>query len=161
LRFMPLKHNQHQNSEVQAFARDLGVDALTFRKAYLERGSIDCRSEFAPANSVLPGKPSESTSCFSCARPWTNLTVFSGGQVVICENDYNAEYSFGSADDASIRKLLFGRRRRTLLRQFAGNGLPFCRDCEFIDQQSATLNISTISFGGRSPDAPRNQADAA
>jgi MoaA/NifB/PqqE/SkfB family radical SAM enzyme len=153
LRFIVMKHNEQQLGGVEAFARELGVDAVTWRSALVVRDGRQFGDRLAPtapdyrrsADPAAPGAgvPAQRRPC--CNRPYANLTVFSGGEVVFCENDYNARFAIGHVDRTSLRDALASGAARAMLRGFRrGTPLPpFCSGCEFCHDRRPTLNVTT------------------
>ena len=151
LRFIVMKHNEHQLAGVEAFARDLGVDAVTWRTPILARGDRQEVAGLAPdapayRRDALPADPQP------CNRPFANLTVFSGGELVFCENDYNAGSVIGIAGQESLRAAWSAPRARRMLRDFRlGDHTPsFCAACEFRNSRKPTFNVTTKLLRGES-----------
>ena len=153
IRFIVMKHNEHQLAGVESFARDLGVDAVTWRTPALTRGGRQFADRFAPGDPTYrrdasPADPeSGHPACgrLHCSRPLANLTVFSGGEVVFCENDYDAQFPLGHIDRSSVREMLSSGPARKMLRDFqrAAHSPPFCSGCEFRRHGKPTLNVTT------------------
>ena len=161
IRFIVMKHNEHQLADVEAFAKDLGVDAVTWRTPLLAQGELQFADSLAPddpnyrrkkvSSNTDPGEPGPAHQ--SCNRPFANLTVFSSGEVVFCENDYNAQFALGHIGHTSIRDLLSAAPAHKMLRGFhrATSLPPFCEKCDFRLSGRPTLNVTTKFFpkGGR------------
>jgi pyruvate-formate lyase-activating enzyme len=151
IRFIVMKHNEHQLADVETFAKDLGVDAVTWRTPLLAQGGRQFADSLAPDNPGYrrdAGSDSAGPIRQRCNRPFANLTVFSGGEVVFCENDYNAQFALGQFDGASLRALLSSAPARKMLRGFRhGTSLPaFCSTCEFRHSRKPTFNVTTKFF---------------
>jgi radical SAM protein with 4Fe4S-binding SPASM domain len=82
---------------------------------------------------------------FYCHRPYANLTVFSNGDVVSCENDFNATLPLGNVRDQSLYQILSSARSKSFLKAFRYNPdqFSFCNTCEFRDIKHHTANIKT------------------
>jgi len=161
LRFIVMKHNEHQVPQVKDFAESLGVDIVTFRSAVVHRGEIDVEKDIAP-DSVeyrqynYEGSPSKKNRVTKknsyCHRPYANLTVFSNGEVVHCENDFNATMQFGNLKDSDLHKIISSSEDGSFLRMFRRNLdlIPFCRDCEMRGLKRRTANVKSFVLGEKS-----------
>lgn len=155
LRFIVMKHNEHQIDRVKKFAEDLGADRLTFRSAVVRRSALDLQDSLTPHSSEFQqsgcngfpsgGNPAGRLNNY-CHRPYANLTVFSNGDVVTCENDFNAAFPLGNIADQSIRNILSSGKSRTFLKTFRENldRFMFCRECENRYMKGHTANVKTF-----------------
>ena len=82
-----------------------------------------------------------------CHRPYANLTIFSNGDVVACENDYNASMVLGNIDEQSVRNILASPRARSFFARFLKDLdlQDFCRECENRYIKGETANITTYT----------------
>ena len=161
LRFIVMKHNEHQLPGVETFAQELGVDAVTWRTPILTRGDrqfTDRCEPCAPGYQRNPpprdaGTEGTDPSCRHCNRPFANLTVFSGGEVVFCENDYDAQFVLGRAGPSPVRDALRSAPARDMIRNLrsAATLPPFCRTCEFRFSRKPTFNVTTKLFAREKP----------
>jgi radical SAM protein with 4Fe4S-binding SPASM domain len=156
LRFIVMKHNEHQVCRVKPFAKSMGVNAVSFRSAVSRRASIDLERTLSPENLQfqprgIEKKASPAGRCargeeFYCHRPYANLTIFSGGEIVACENDYNATVAFGNVNGGSLKKILSSSPAREFFRVFRNNTdrYDFCRSCDLRNCKRDTHNIRTV-----------------
>jgi MoaA/NifB/PqqE/SkfB family radical SAM enzyme len=160
LRFIVLKHNEHQLEDVRQFARDLGVDAFTIRAGIVQRSGIDSAEDLCPSNPGLRRdtltRASQNTAVQRnghCPRPFTNLTVFSNGAVVVCEEDYDASQEVGNIADVRVTELLRSSRRARLARATGIDcgEFSFCRNCTAGGGRISSLNIETVLLGEKRP----------
>lgn len=144
LRFIVMKHNEHQLPGVEAFARDLGVDAVTWRTPILARGDQRVVAGLAPDDPAYR-RDASAAEPQPCNRPLANLTVFSGGEMVFCENDCNAGSVIGMAGQESLREAWSTPRARRMLRDFRRRTATpsFCATCEFRNSRKPTFNVTT------------------
>ncbi len=158
LRFIVMKHNEHQVEAFKAMAREMGVDALSLRLPAVQREKVNLEKTLAPRLMSIRGDSGEKRhrgtrmwrpSSAHCSRPFANLTILSNGDVVLCENDYNAEFSPGNASRSRIRDILSSRKAKALLEAFRRHpeSLPFCRNCEKHDLKGDRLNIEHRVIG--------------
>ena len=152
LRFIVMKHNEHQVEAFKAMAREMGVDFLSLRLPAVQREKVNLEKTLAPRLMPIQEDSGEKRhrgsriwcpSSAPCSRPLANLTIFSNGDVVLCENDYNAEFSPGNASRNRIRDILSSRKAKALFKAFRRNpeSLPFCRNCDKHDLKGDRLNI--------------------
>jgi radical SAM protein with 4Fe4S-binding SPASM domain len=153
-RFIVMKHNEHQVGKVKDFAENLGVDMVTFRSAVIDRGALNLEEDLTPHIETyqqfeytgLPGRKHRiERNDFYCHRPYANLTIFSNGDVVSCENDYNAAVPLGNVQDQSLREIVSSARSISFLKAFRRDRdrFEFCRDCELRDIKHRTANVKT------------------
>jgi len=154
LRFIVMKHNEHQVDQVKEFAQDLGVDVITFRSAVVRRAKIDFTDRLTPLSVDFQRFNYKSTSysngskCLNnyCHRPYANLTIFSNGEVVTCENDFNATLPLGNVADQSLRNILSSGKARKFYKTFRKDldQFIFCKECEMRHMQGHTANVQTF-----------------
>lgn len=153
-RFIVMRHNEHQVGKVKDFAENLGVDVVTYRSAVVDRGGLNFEDNLTPNIETyqqfeytgLPGRKHRiERDGFYCHRPYANLTIFSNGDVVSCENDYNATVTLGNVKDQSLRKIVSSARSSSFLKDFHRDRdrFKFCRDCELRDIKHRTANVKT------------------
>lgn len=154
-RFIVMKHNEHQVGQVREFAERLGVDMVTFRSAVVQRAeTINLEKTLTPdapdyQQYRYRGSPEKEHGVrhrkFSCRRPYANLTVFSNGDVVPCENDFNGRTAYGNLTQHSVHDILASESAKAFLRGFRDNSdqYEFCRTCEFHDLLHETANVET------------------
>jgi len=154
LRFIVMKHNEHQVVQVENFARNLGVDAYSFRSALARRSRVDYGEELIPKSpefqrynykaSQTDGKGRQQLNNY-CHRPYANLTIFSNGDVVACENDFNAAAPLGNASKQRIGDIISSGKARNFFKVFSRDPVQFdfCRECESRYSTGHTPNIQT------------------
>ncbi len=152
-RFIVMKHNEHQAYKVKDFAKNLGVDVVTFRSAVLRRGKTDRENDLLPDESTYQMHESQNPSAKGlhirpknlCHRPYANLTVFSDGSVVACEEDYDAVFPMGNVSKQSLRDILSSSNFKKFLYEFKKDPRQFyfCKSCELLDSRYKTHNVKT------------------
>jgi radical SAM protein with 4Fe4S-binding SPASM domain len=157
LRFIVMKHNEHQVDQVKEFAQDLGVDVITFRSAIVRRSKIDFEEKLIPLSADLRNFNNKNNTSDSngpkrcnnyCHRPYANLTIFSNGEVVTCENDFNATLPLGNVADQSIHEILSSGKAREFYKSFRKelDQFMFCKECEIRYLEGGSANVRTITF---------------
>lgn len=158
LRFLVMRHNEHQARAFEKMALELGADAASLRFPIVRRRGVDLEGGRAllPEAHGIPIVPKRRTGrrriglpAVRCGRPYGNLTIFSNGDLVLCENDENASFPLGNASRNGIREILASRHARNLLAAFRKRPgeFPFCVDCEANLHRGDSLNLRTRVFG--------------
>ena len=102
LQFLVMRHNQHQLDQVRAWAREAGIDKLTFKSVQVYN--------FDKASSIIPTLVTKSRyrqqpdgswemakhTSNRCHRIWSTVVVTWDGKVVPCCYDKNADYQTGN-----------------------------------------------------------------
>lgn len=152
MRFIVMKHNQHQVPELEEFARNHGFDFLTVRTLSI----IDTETPDAEHQRLIP---EEKSLCayqyaaggriekndFYCFEPFWFPTVFADGTVVSCEQDYNAQLPMGMLSECNDFKSIWDSQRakevRKQVRDHSGQ-LSFCRNCPYRDRRTSDCCIA-------------------
>lgn len=161
LRFLVMRHNEHQARAFERKALELGADAASLRFPVVRRRDIDLEGRLEPLHETCetPTAPKRRTGrrgiglpAAHCGRPYANLTIFSNGEMVLCENDENASFPLGNASRNGIRDILASRHAGNLLAAFRRRPgeFPFCVDCEANRHRGDSLNLRTRVFGKES-----------
>lgn len=139
LRFIVMKHSEHEIPRLEEYARSLGVDVLTLRKFHFVPGTgQDAGSELAPSEAKfqLPALPQESrkpvrVSRNPCRNLWNCPTVHWDGTVCSCFMDFNERRPLGSLAEQSFQEIWYGEAYRKLRRAFHRHWqqLPLCGAC--------------------------------
>jgi len=168
-RFIVMKHNEHQLEGVRDFAKDLGVDVVTFRSAVIRRKGVDLENSLAPKtprfrrfinNSGPLAVSMIKAEKNYCHRPYANLTILSNGDIVLCENDFDATLPLGNVAKKSILEILSSDQSRQLYKEFCFdlNSFSFCRECELRDTKHTTANVQTIFLNSELHDNNKNNS---
>lgn len=150
-RFIVMQHNEHQVPHVRAFAESLGVDAVAFRSANVRRGNVDYTESLTPRSSEFQRELRDAAQPDQqkrCSRPDANLTIFSNGDVVICERDVNAEQAIGNVNTAPLHRLLYSTQSASQLHLFRRRQeqLSYCASCEHRRMLGRTANVTTATL---------------
>ena len=152
MRFIVMKHNQHQVPELEQFARDHHFDLLSLRTLSI----IDTESPDAAHQCLVPddeelrayhyrnGQRLQRDD-FICLEPFWFPTVFADGTLVACEQDYNARLSMGQINDTtSFSDLWFSDHAKSIRRQIRDRGgeVSFCRNCPYRDRGTTDCSIA-------------------
>ena len=83
-----------------------------------------------------PNKPQSTTTVSApCLIPYTDLTIYPGGQVGLCCSDVLETQDFGSCAEKTLLEIYNGEKMKAVRRAMAKGraAIPICRDCDFID----------------------------
>jgi hypothetical protein len=137
MRFIIMKHNQHEVPRLEEFAAAHGFDQVSLRRLSIvatpagriahESLSLDGENTDPPA---VPGRGLRPE--FICQQPFWYPSVYADGTLVACEQDCNAEAPVGViAGGTSFSDVWYGRQAREVRRTVrdAPYTLGCCRDC--------------------------------
>ena len=156
LRFVVMKHNEHEIQAAKRMARDLGVDVFSLKTADFPPDLAGARDElYVPDNDRYKRYEYEADTFrrrkkpFVCMRPWKRVTLDALGHVIACESDYKNAYSFGLAGKGeSIERVWKGAAARGFRRRFnkGHNDYSMCRDCTTRDLKSSDCVVERIDL---------------
>lgn len=126
LKFIVMKHNQHELKEVKEYAKRLGVEfrletftaRAFYNKVYNESETIKMACNYAPNDkkySIYDTEKSLKTKILHtyrsqnktpCYVPWGSTEILYNGEVRPCVVDFDSEYKFGNIlEDKSFYKV--------------------------------------------------------
>jgi radical SAM protein with 4Fe4S-binding SPASM domain len=145
LRFMVMRHNEHELPQLEAFSRSLGVDALVikkmnpvFRAPYGEKEAKGQEAAFLPKDSRylrFAYDPASKTAIKvrrnPCRNLWNSATISWDGMVSPCCCDPDGNYSLGNINETAFKSIWHGAPYRRMRSLFSGNWeqIPICREC--------------------------------
>jgi radical SAM protein with 4Fe4S-binding SPASM domain len=166
LRFIAMKHNEHEIPHLQDFGRSLGVDAVTIKTLNPHAdGRIitneEYGNEFIPENSIYRRfKYDEKShtrirrSLSPCKSLWNCPAIHSNGDVCTCTFDVNANYVTGNIVQQSFKEIWTGQPYASLRRKFRSDyrSIPICSDCThaFEGGSLSTETMAHVHFFGPS-----------
>jgi radical SAM protein with 4Fe4S-binding SPASM domain len=136
MRYIVMKHNQHELSGVKKFARDHQFELITIRSL----STIDT-DDHNSHNALVPGiehyrafRNDDESRNFICDYPFVFPTMLADGTIVACDQDYNGQMPLGVATkDCSFDKLWFHTQASLARKRVRNNpqSLSFCRNCPY------------------------------
>jgi radical SAM protein with 4Fe4S-binding SPASM domain len=157
MRYIVMKHNQHEVSELRSFAAEHGFDLLTVRTL----SSIPV-GEQSPHLAMVPDDPRYRAyehapdgrkvrrDDYLCQHAFGNPLVLADGRLVPCDQHYDGQHAYGQLDEqTSFAELWFGRaaaRFRRVVRDDR-HSLTLCHDCCFADRPANESSIEMHTFG--------------
>lgn len=142
LRFIVMRHNEHEIEQLEDFAASLGVDALTLRKFHAVPDRR-MRGRWADADFV-PSRPEYQLPVLTpgtlepvraarnpCRNLWNCPTIHWNGVVCSCFMDWGEQLKLGTIAGQSLREVWYGEAYRDLRQRFrrGWRDLPRCGEC--------------------------------
>ncbi len=148
LRFIVMKHNEHEIPALKVLAKSLEVDALTLKTLnpvnqdpYSENPSeARIHNEFLPKDDryrrfkyAPNGHDVVRVKRNPCKQLWNNPVIHWSGAVCSCTYDPKERYILGNLRDRTFEEIWNGTSYRELRRRFRRdwNQLPLCCDCSY------------------------------
>ena len=135
--FLVVRPNEHQISEVQTWAKQLGVDAVGLKTAQIydyEQGSdlIPTLTKYSRYRQTSEGTYAIKNPLLNhCWKMWHSAVITWDGQVVPCCFDKDAHHRLGDVSERSFaeiwRSASYQRFRHTLLR--SRSKIDICQNC--------------------------------
>jgi radical SAM protein with 4Fe4S-binding SPASM domain len=135
--FLVVRPNEHQIAEVEALAKEIGVDEVGLKTAQIydyENGSplIPTIAEYSRYKKEKDGTYSIKNSLFNhCWKMWHSCVITWDGSVVPCCFDKDATYKMGDLREISFQDLWHGNAyrnfRKSLLK--SRSEIEICKNC--------------------------------
>ncbi len=152
MRFMVMRHNEHEFEAAPEFAERHGFDMFSSRML--------CLVESSPAReahaSLMPiredfraGRLAEAKPDFICMQPFWFPSVYSDGTVVLCEQDSEGIAPAGVVGpDLRFSQVWRSIRAAGLRKTIRDNpsALPFCASCPECDRAATNSSVSATFF---------------
>ena len=160
LRFMVMRHNEHQLPAVPSFAAEHGFELLTFRTLNIVEGDESVHRDIVPtqekyqAYRYAGGKRIERND-FVCLHPFWFPTVFADGTVVACEQDHSGDLPLGRVSAGTpFADVWNGALARDVRRRVRSDrrSLAFCRHCPFADHpETSGCSVEAVPLADLAP----------
>jgi len=148
LRFIPMKHNEHEIPELKKLAKSLGVDTLSIKTlnpygcysdeisedpAYYEKSLTTDERYHRFKYEGLSANRSRIRRNPPCMKLWDCMTISWNGDVCLCAFDYRNKYSIGNIRVNSIKNVWNGTTIRSIRRQFGKDyqKIQLCKNCTY------------------------------
>jgi len=154
MRFIAMKHNEHELPQLEAFAASHGFDMASVRSLviYDSESGLQAHLSLLPGTRSLRGYEYQGRrrirrSDHVCMQPFWFPSVFADGTLVACEQDFNAGQPLGVlGDGVSFADLWYGPKAaevRRLVRDEA-DSLSFCRNCPNQDRPVTDTSLRAV-----------------
>jgi len=154
MRYLVMKHNQHELPHIEAFARENQFDLLSLRRlSLIDTESSDAlQGAFAPEGRCWRGYEYDGgrrlhRRDFLCLEPFWFPTLLADGTVVACEQDCNAQQALGKVEgDASFTDVWRCEQAAGIRRAIRDHSdqLSFCRNCPYWDRAETDVSVQTV-----------------
>jgi MoaA/NifB/PqqE/SkfB family radical SAM enzyme len=158
MRFIVMRHNQHELPEVEAFAAGHGFDLLTIRTLV----SIDSETGRKIHPELAPDLPEFSAYQYEqgalvrkedyiCMQPFWFPSLFADGTLVACEQDFNARRPLGVLGEGiKFSDLWFSGAAAKVRKQIrdASHTLSFCCHCPARDRATTDISVRATWLRG-------------
>jgi len=141
LRFIVLKHNQHQAPMVRDFALANGYEMFSLR--CLSIYSSEHGVQVAPALRFETRKAEAQLDRFVCMQPFWFPSMYADGTLVLCEQDFNGEAAVGRIERGVSFSNLWRSAGAAMLRHkiLRNPGFSsFCSSCP--ERERGSTNVS-------------------
>lgn len=156
MRYLVMKHNEHELERLEPFAREHGFELLTLRSLtiYDIKDADTVQGGFVPENELLraysyQGGRRLKRDDFICTMPFWFPGVFAGGEIVSCDQDHSAKHILGKLDGTNtFREVWFSRKAaevRRLIRDKCGS-VDFCKNCPYADRPTTDCSLESRSL---------------
>jgi radical SAM protein with 4Fe4S-binding SPASM domain len=154
MRYIVMKHNEHELTILPKFAEENQFDMLTIRTLAIIDSPDNIHTSFLPENKkfrayAYKGEHRVQRSDFSCEKAFTFPAIFADGTVVACDQDCNGTQNYGTmADGASFKSLWWSKQAdkiRKRIRDYP-DSLSFCVNCPFKDMPVATVSRDSYIY---------------
>lgn len=139
LRFIPMRHNEHEITEIKEMAKEMGVDLLSFKTLNPYDYEIDKKFESTKAEYRRFQLDSKTNKRIEkkknrCKNLWNMPVIHWDGFIVPCCYDYNGNFSFGNLFENHGLKVVWNNSNYRIFRkQFSRDPkeIPICRKCAY------------------------------
>ena len=154
MRYLVMKHNQHEYESVRAFAEENMFDFLSIRTlSPIDQPGTPYR-EFLPDQEAFRAHRYDSDrrlkrKDFVCMHGVSYPTLFSDGTVVACEQDFRGQQPYGVfSHQNAFKDIWFGKKAseiRSTIRD-APSRYSFCLNCPFADRPVSACSIEAYDL---------------
>ena len=154
MRYIPMKHNEHEVPLLSDFAREAGFDLATIRTLSIIDAPEQPHRELIPDAQDLRAYAYDNgrrvhRSDFVCMEPFWFPAIYADGTVVGCDQDFNAQHPLGQlSGDVSFADV-WSSRQATGVRQLIRDTpqkLSFCANCPYVDRPISDCSIQALNL---------------
>lgn len=154
------RQNEPELNEIEKIARRYGADMVARKTmGVCNLSGPDALKDLLPSNplyirpEIKDGRVQEkSVDDLHCVRPWTRMTVNSGGVVLPCEFDFDEVEAFGRGGDGhSFLEAWRGEKASDFRRRFGArkSQYSFCANCAYKDGGSTDCTVEAKALDSR------------
>lgn len=136
LRFVAMKHNEHEIPQLEKLARSLGVDALTiktFNPYESDEALIPTNPRYRRFRYTADGKSRLRVAHNPCKHLWNMPSVHWNGIVCGCTHDAEETLVLGDLKVDAFKDIWYGDAARRLRQRFRSGweAIPLCEHCSY------------------------------
>ena len=153
LRFLAMRHNEHEIPRLEGLARSLGVDMYsvkTLNPYGSETELVPQNPRYRRFNYSSDGQSPVRRRHNPCKNLWNMPAIHWDGTIALCTYDYDEDYVLGDLRTDSFRDVWHGTEYRRLRRQFRSDweSIPLCYPCSFAHEGGSCIDelIAEASF---------------
>ena len=156
MRYIVMRHNEHELPDIERFARDAEFDLLTIRTLSTTDSTDAAYPQFVPVASDWNAYEYEAGQRirrhdYVCQQPFWFPALYSDGTLVPCDQDSQARLPFGViTPQRSFADVWFGRdsaRVRRIVRD-TPETLDICPNCPFADRPAEACSVRAVALRG-------------
>ncbi len=148
MRYIVMKHNEHELPLLPQFAEKKQFDMLTIRTLAIIDSPHDSHIALLPDNKAFRAYAYKDHNRiqrrdFVCEKVFTFPAIFADGTVVACDQDCNATQAYGNIADGTSFKSLWWSEQADKIRRTVRDcpeSYSFCVNCPFKDMPVATVS---------------------
>ncbi|MBW1819526.1 MAG: radical SAM protein [Deltaproteobacteria bacterium] len=156
MRFIPMKHNEHEMKNIRQFAVENGFDYLTIRSLIVKEDLEAPHDKLIPKDKALRAYDYRDRrrirrSDFICQLAFAFPAIRVDGSVVPCDQDYNGRQTYGRVGNGvSFADIWWSEAGARVRRVIRGNREIFgaCRTCPYADQLSNAVTVDSYDLTG-------------
>ncbi len=145
MNYIVMKHNEHELPHVQEFGKNIGVDLVKIKTAYVER--TEAGERFLPTKAgerFIPTNPkyghydegfrlkSGQDKIPGCSDLWRTSVISWEGTMGLCCFDYDCEYKPGNVFQEGFFEVWFGNKMQEFRRRILTDkkNIRLCKRCD-------------------------------
>lgn len=151
MRYIVMKHNQHELLNVKRFAANHHFELLTIRSlSSIDTDDDNLRKALVPEIEHYRAFQNDAKKeNFICDYPFVFPTMLADGTIVACDQDYNGQMPLGTATrDCSFDKLWFNRQASLARKRVRDHpqSQSFCRNCPYPHRVTGTCSVDLFKL---------------
>jgi radical SAM protein with 4Fe4S-binding SPASM domain len=158
LRFIVMKHNEHEMPLLRDFAVKNKFDFLSIRTLSIIDAPDEIHSVMIPEDTqyrayVYQDRQRVHRQDYTCEQCFIFPSVFADGTVVSCDQDFNASQPYGNMSGGESFRSLWKNRKSRKIRKIIRDKIDtfsFCVNCPFRDRPITTCSIQGFDLREKS-----------
>jgi MoaA/NifB/PqqE/SkfB family radical SAM enzyme len=156
MRYIVMKHNEHELPRVREFAAENGFDMLAIRSLGLRDIGEAMHRKFVPDTEAYRAYAYQQgervrREDYICQLAFCFPTMLADGTLVACDQDFNGTHAFGRVGaDGSFGDVWFGRQAASVRHEIKRSldTFSFCHICPFADRATSECSVAATDLRG-------------